>query len=154
MLSRKEKMDEIGIYSYAEMPDIYLDAMYAFHKKLMLTKKKESVVLSFVNFLFERNGKLHITDLSEFLIVQRTDLLFNTIPKKMRKDIETEFGIKIREREEEDDDDDDCASIYLKNMIKQLPGYDFLCNKRDIKTKVDGVTKKKPVMVYSISKIN
>lgn len=152
MLSRKEKMDEIGIYSYAEMPDIYLDAMYEFHKKLMLTKKKESIILEFINYLLKNNGKPLITDLINFIEIQRGDLLFNDMPKKLRKNVEAEFGVKIKEYR--DDGEDDCGSFYLKNIMKQLPNYEFLCSKKDMKVTVNGVTKKKPVMIYSITKID
>lgn len=149
MPTRKEIMDILNIYSYAELPDDYFNALYEYHNKKILGQKKENVVLAFINHIFHINKRVSISKLSDFLNVQRDDLLFREIPKDILKDMKDEFDIKPKLLF---DDEEDCASLYLKNMIKQLPIYEFIFSRKDVQVIVDGVKKKKPTMVYSISK--
>lgn len=148
MPTRKEIMDILNIYSYAELPDDYFNALYEYHNKKTLALKKENVVLAFINHIFHINKKKPISKLSEFVNVQRDDLLFYEIPKDIRNDIKKEFDITMKVK---DADEEDYASLYLKNMIKLLPKYDFLFSKKEIVVLVDGVKKKKPTMIYTVS---
>lgn len=146
VMSRKELLSELKIETVNDIPDEYLKVLIEYHRRIDSINKKELLLISFINYVFEKNGASPITKLSEFTNVYRDKLLFTTIPEKMRDDIKNAYKIIIREEK----NSENCASLYIKNMVKQLPAYTFDSSRKDILFVVDGVKKKKPMMVYYI----
>lgn len=152
-MNRKELLDKLNFGSINEIPDEYLKILVDHHEKVNSVNKKECILLSFINYVLEKNGKSKtgsanptITKLSEFININRDNLLFTTIPEKLSDDIKNAFKIIIKE----DKDSQNCASLYIKKMVKHLPNYTFSGSRKDVYIVVDGVKKKKPMMIYCI----
>lgn len=150
VMSRKEilneLLNELKIETVNDIPDDYLKVLIEYHQRIDSIHKKELLLVNFINYVLEKNGTSPITKLSEFTNIRRDNILFTTIPEKMRNDIKNAYKIIIKEEK----DSENCASLYIKNMVKQLPNYTFDSSKKDISFVVDGVKKKKPMMVYYI----
>lgn len=145
-MSRKEILSELKIETVNDITDDYLKVLIEYHQRIDSINNKKLLLINFINYVLEKNGAPLITKLPEFTNIHRDKLLFTTIPEKMRNDIKNAYKIIIKEEK----DSENCASLYIKNMIKQLPDYIFDSSKKDISFVVDGVKKKKPIMVYYI----
>lgn len=148
MLYRKKMIDDMGLTTLVQLPDDYIEALYEYHNKKTDPNNKENILLEFINCLFEINNAEKIDKLEKFAHVSRDNLIFDTIPKHLSDKIYKIYGIIIKKT----DDDNSCGSICIKNMVKQLENYDFISVRKDIFVTVEGVKKKKPIMLYSISK--
>lgn len=146
-MNRKEVLAELGFNSINDIPDTLLYKLADYYKELNMINKKEQVLLKFINFMLEKNNAQKITKLTDFINISREKLLFSTIPQELQDYVLTEFNIAMKNLKE-----DDCGSLYVKKMVKQIPGYMFSCNRKEIPIIIDGVKKKKSTMFYNIIK--
>ena len=147
MTTRNQKLAAMNIDSLRDIPDKYLTEMYNYHLKVEVEQNKEQLLLAFINKIFKSNGTQYINKLENFQNVRCDHLTFNKISNKISQQINKTFNINL---EDKTNDKNNNGAIYIKNIIKQLDGYKFVCSKKSVGPSALNENKKISYTVYSI----